>query len=234
MSLRVIALIGVLAALTPAIWAQDYDLTLHHTEINDLPAPSRSAYEAAVSSLNHADIIGAVNSMAEAARLAPDAPEIQIHFVTLARRNLRADNFGVERAVALGNEMITAYERILSNERLPPWIHQIAMDEMNQVDQVLMNLDSILHERYEAGNAFIAQHSATLERAAQARERMERRLAAQRAAREATAQGDVYSNPLLPENIEGSGRQPRINRDVDANPLLPSVNNQSDQVNRRD
>lgn len=176
MTTRLTFVAWIVAALALAIPAQSVDITLVHTDIDTLPDGAKAAYEDAVDALDHQDTVGAVRSLARAAELAPDAGEIQIHFVTLVRKTVRPDSFGLDGAIEMSHKAIDSYERILSDEGIPDFAKAIAQRELGELMSLLDNIDTIYAERRQAGTAWIQAYGELQERWRVQREREEQAL----------------------------------------------------------
>jgi hypothetical protein len=189
----------IVAALAVAIPAQSVDITLAHTDIDTLPDGAKAAYEDAVDALDHQDTVGAVRSLARAAELAPDAGEIQIHFVTLVRETVRPDSFGPDGAIEISHKAIDSYERILSDEGIPDFAKGIAQRELGELMSLLDNIDTIYAERRQAGTAWIQSYGELQERWRAQREREEQAL---RERRRQAPDGSVTGSGLFEEARE--------------------------------
>jgi hypothetical protein len=154
-------LAALLIAVSPALLAQSIDLTLRHADITDLSPGAVAAYEAAVESYDHADHIGALNSLATAAELSPDVVEIQLLFIDVARQHVSLRNMSWEEGTDMIHRVLTAYENILAQPQLPVWAYDLLEGEFEDLQALVDNLEEHYATRMEQSSEFI-QHMAAL------------------------------------------------------------------------
>ena len=86
-----IALAALVSWIAMGVGAQVYDLTLFHTDPEALSPEVKIHYDQAVEAVDRIDYIAALRQMGMAAEAAPDSPELQAHYITLALRTVRPD-----------------------------------------------------------------------------------------------------------------------------------------------
>lgn len=150
--MRLLRPLVAIAFLMPlGVSAQSLDLTLNHTNPDDLSPAAREAYESAVYSLDRADHIAALYHMADAAELAPDCNEIQILFIDLAGQHARLRNLEFEDLEEMIGQVVLAYERVIQNPQLPVWAMDLLQREYEQALYFLDNAEAVYAERLEQG-----------------------------------------------------------------------------------
>jgi hypothetical protein len=190
-----------LATLAAALPAQPYDLTLNHMSAEDLGPVARRAYDDAVSALDHADHITAVQRLGVAAEASPEAVELQLHYITLSQQVLRPDNFSLSERLMTAERIMAAYDRVIDSEDLPPWARTIAERELEELRAMMANIDESMAEFRATSSAYfrrtaeLNQRADEIERAAI--QRLEQRRAAEGSIREAPTATEE-GNPLLP------------------------------------
>jgi hypothetical protein len=201
MTLRLALVMAALATLAIAPSAQPYDLTLHHMDVEDLGPVARRAYEEAVTSLDHADHITAVQRLGVAAEASPEAVELQLHYITLTRQVVRPDNYSLDEILMIAERSVAAYERALDSDDLPSWARTIAQRELEELQAMLANIDETVAEYQATSSAYFQRTAALHERTDEIRqsstERLEQRRTSEGPIREANPRtGD--GNPRLP------------------------------------
>jgi len=193
--------------------AQVYDLRLHHTDPEALSPEAKMHYDQAVAALDRIDYIAAVRQMGMAAELAPDSPEIQSHFITLALRTVRPDSYSIEDSLAIADQVLDSYDRILNKENLPQYIRDYFGRERGDFLVMLDGIGQRIEERRNLSQAYAQSYTAELQHVEEARERFFVNQAAMREAEETGGQaGYVTDRANDGEAIQG-------------NPLLPLRNN---------
>lgn len=206
-----LALGAMLMALVPISWGQVYDLTLYHTDPEALSPEARIHYDQAVESVDRIDYIAAVRQMGMAAEAAPDSPEIQSHFITLALRTVRPDSYSIEELLAISDQVLNAYDRILAQEDLPQYVRDFFARERGDFERLLDDIGQRIHRRRNVSRAYAQSYTAELRRVEEARERFRQRQAEMRRAQAA--------DPLPPpETVRERGVR---GESIEGNPLLP-------------
>jgi hypothetical protein len=198
------AAVLLMGAVSTAAWAQGVNLTLYHADIDALPAPARVAYQEAVNCNNHADQVGAVENMLVAAKAAPNVVELQWLLCETAEAYVRGDNFGLDRALEIADEVVAAYQRILSNESLPVWARPTVERYYMRLEDLLSNIDERIRSRREASDEYINRTARLHQQVDEARERYAASRRAERAeqarnpeSQRVNAPDAVAANPLL-------------------------------------
>jgi hypothetical protein len=203
---RIAVHITLAVALAALAGAQAVDLTLQHANIDDLSPDARAAYEDAVHAYDRMDQIGAVNSMARAAELAPETMEIQLLFIDLVHNHVRFRNFSWREGVSLLEQCQMAYGRMLSQPELPDWAHTLLSSELDQLNLLVDNADQIYASRMQDSSEYLTQTAALRQRQAQLRQQQETRLRQERQNTE-LRRDPAAPNPLFQAATEArSGR----------------------------
>lgn len=209
-----IALAAFTSWMAMGVGAQVYDLTLYHTDTEALSPEAKIHYDQAVEAMDRIDYIAAVRQMGLAAEAAPDSPEMQSHFITLALRTVRPDSYSIEESLDIANQVLDSYDRILSNENLPGYIREFFGRERGDFEVMLDGIGQRIEERRNLSQAYAQSYTAELQQVEEARNRFRVELELMRrmeASGSGPSQGFVTDRAQDGEAIEG-------------NPLLPLRN----------
>jgi hypothetical protein len=199
--MKTLMMVATAVALCAGAPAQVVDLSLFHADVNSLPPAAREAYEEAVDCNNHTDQVGAVQHLLVASQAAPDVIELQWLLCETAEAYVRGDNFGLEEALRVADQVVQAYERILASENLPDWARPTVERYNMRLQSLLDGLDERIRARRELSDQYMNQTARMHEEADAARERYTARVRADRAnnpnAGRVNSGDAVMANPLL-------------------------------------
>ncbi len=199
--MRTLKCSALVAAAAINAGAQMVDISLFRAEESTLPPAAREAYREAVACTDQTDQIGTVHNLAIAAEAAPDVLELQWLLCQTAEAYVRGDNFGLEDALRVADQVVAAYERMIASEALPDWARPTVERYHMRLLSLLDTLDERIEARREAGAAYMQQAAALRQQADLARERYTARMRAERAQNpdsDRVTSGDaVDANPLL-------------------------------------